>query len=355
MNMVDYETVMRIYNGDSTLTATDLYSPDYAIQNTYFNIAVEAENYKIIHGYIFDLHYFRDAYKVFSTTVGLLIDRKRYDMLIYLAKIQARQRRMIQIQMCNLHLDILLENFGRLDKKLRNFLLSIYRCRDITDQIHTKFDTWSTDMVLLNRYDTELMDYETYCYNQWCLGKKQFQVDKLILDHWEVFFQYCVQIDNHSLGTRVITLTFLNMIQENDLDLVIQYVRGHCFEPHSTFYLLYSYGLYLSKSWFSDLYAAEPLNVDSDNLLGLVTYCYLYEQWHEQWSDSVEMSSENPFRRSIEKTYEDINWVLSRVFAMRRINKWFSKEYALGGCIDKVLYAPPDGLMLRRGIKECCT
>lgn len=353
--MVDYDVTMKIYNGDTSLTATQLYSPDYMTQNAYFNIAAEADNYRVLDFLLFDLAYFQEPYTLFEATIGLLIARKKFDMLLYLVNFSQRQRRWVQFRISNLYLDSLLEKFGRLDVKLREFLLAVYRCRDLTDQIHTKLLTWEPDMVILNRYDTELMDYESYCYNQWCLGRKQHSVDSLILDHWEEFFQHCVQIDNHAQGTRTVTLTFLNMIQDNDLDLVIQYVRGHDFNPHSTFYLLHSYGVYLSACWFTELYESNSFVASSDELHAIVTWCYLYEQWHDQWNNhGHEMAITSEVRTYIETTYKKMNQVLSRVFAMRRISNWFAKEYALGGCIDKMLYAPPNGLMLRRGIKECC-
>lgn len=349
--IVDFDIVMRIYNKDESITVAQLYSPEYRIQNTYFNIAVEAQNYHVLDIFLFNLSYTREPFKVFSSTVELLIERKAFDVLLYLVTCYRRQKQWVNICISTLLLDTLLENYGRLHFKLREFLKMQYDCRDLSDHLHTKFVSWNQDMVILNRYDTELMDYETYCYNQWYIGRKQETVDSLILDHWDDFFQYCARIDNPSSGTRIVTLILLNMIQNNRLDLVINYVRGHRFDPYCTFYLLKSLSIYHSKNWLGDIDIESVLTISSEHHRCILVWCYLYEEWRNSWNSITELSKA---KQTVDNFYWTLNTILSRVHAMCKLSQWFKKEYAIGGVVDKFLYAPPRGLMVRRGIQLCC-
>lgn len=351
--MIDFDIVMRIYSHDKSLRVSDLYSPDVDIQNAYFNFAAESENYHILDAFLFQLAYMREPFKVFASTVELLIDRAGYDTLLYLARIQQRQKNWVQFIISDLFLDHLLENFGRQSPELQEFLLAVYQCRDMSDHIHTKFESWNTEMVVTNRYGTELMDYETYNYNQWCLGHKQPAVDSLILDHWDDFFQHCVKIDDYSTGTRVMTLTFLNMVQDNRIDLVIQYVRGHTFRPFSTCYMLYSYGLFLSKQWLYEIKHDAVLDLPIEHQKSIILWCYLYEQWHDSWCHIPELSDSTVVNRHVQSTYKKMTQILSRVYAMNRLRQWVTKATDIGGQLDRYFYAPPDGLMLRRSLREC--
>lgn len=349
--MVDFDIVMRIYNNDETLTITQLYSPEFRVQNTYFNIAVEAQNYQVIDIFLFRLAYTREPYMVFSSTVELLLDRKAFDVLLYLVTCYRRQKNWVNICISDVLLDRLLENYGRLHPKLREFLKMQYQCRDLSEQLHKKFTTWNPDMVILNRYDTELMDHDTYCYNQWCVGRPQVPVDSIILDHWDDFFQYCACIDNTTRGTRVVTLTLLNMIQKARLDLVISYVRGHNFDPYCTFYLLQSFSVYISRTWVKEINVDQVMSVTPEQQRTILTWCYLYEKWHSDWKDISELTGA---KKPLDDFYCNVNKILSRVYAMQKLSRWFKKESAIGGLVDKYLYAPPSGLMVRRGLLTCC-
>jgi hypothetical protein len=260
-----------------------------------------------------------------------------------------RQRQWVKFQLSGDYLEHLLENYGRLNHKLREFLYTLYKCRDPSEHIHAKFESWDSGMVILNKYDTELMDYETYCYNQWCLGRRQEKVDTLVLDYWQDFFHQCACIDNQD--GRLVTLTLLNMIQDNHFDLVIDYVRGKQFNPHATFYLVHSYSTFISKTWLDQVDCEQALQMTKEQETTVLLFSYLCDQWKHDWCNIPEFAVSF---KHIETILQKMKLLLSRVFAMRKINKWFAKEYALGGHIDTFLYAPPNGLMLRRGITECC-